>query len=233
MKPNIGLFATVDNERLTSVLNPYIRAVELTGATPIIIPYLEGDEALDALIELCDGFIFTGGVDIDPCHYGEEKMTACGDIHVYRDALELRAFPKIFNTGKPVMGICRGAQLINVALGGTLYQDIPSQLTDFIQHMQTEPKFSYSHDVTVLKDTPLYNLIGKERMHANTFHHQAVKTLGQGLEVMAVADDGIIEAMYMPGERYFRAYQWHPERLFDSDEYHKDIFRELVEAASK
>ncbi len=229
MKPVIGLFVSIDNERTTSVFDAYVRSVELAGGAPMIIPCVEDGETLDALIDICDGFIFTGGVDIDPCHYGEQIIDACGEIHAYRDSLELSAFPKIFNTGKPIMGICRGSQLINVALGGTLYQDIPSQLEGCMQHKQTEPKFSYSHDVTVLKDTPLYSLLGTERIKANTFHHQAIKTLGQGLQVMAKADDGIIEAIYLPGDRYLRAYQWHPERLHAADEYHRAIFRELIE----
>jgi putative glutamine amidotransferase len=131
-------------------------------------------------------------------------------------------------TEKPVLGICRGAQLINIALGGTLYQDLPTELPTEISHRQTEPKFSPAHSVKILADTPLYDLVQKDRMTANSFHHQAVKTLGKGLELMALADDGVVEAFYLPGERYLRAYQWHPERLFAIDSDNRLLFEDFT-----
>ena len=115
--------------------------------------------------------------------------------------------------GQPIMGICRGCQLINVAMDGTLYQDIPSELNTNILHKQTEPKNQPSHSVTIKRGTPLFELIGNDKMTANSFHHQAVKQMGKDLKSMAVADDGIIETLYCESEQYIRAYQWHPERL--------------------
>ena len=134
------------------------------------------------------------------------------------------------NKGKPLLGICRGAQLINVALGGSLYQDIPSEYKTEIAHRQGEEKMEYSHSVTVLENTPLAALVGEGELPANSFHHQAAKRLGNGLLPMAYAADGIVEAMYFPAHTYLRAYQWHPERLCERDEKNKALFSEFITA---
>jgi len=161
---------------------------------------------------------------IDPVYYGESVSDARGPIQPLRDALEFRLFEAVIATEKPILAICRGAQLVNVALGGTLYQDIPSELDTWIAHRQSEAKCSPSHAVSVLSDTPLERLIGTVQMTANSFHHQAVKRLGRDLSVMALAEDGIIEAFFLKGTRYLRAYQWHPERLFEADAQNRMIF---------
>lgn len=226
----IGIFGVVDDEVTTKLQNTYTKAIERVGGAPILLPYVENDESIDAFIGLCDGFLFTGGADIEPCRYGEEKKEKCGDIHRYRDEIEFRAFEKIYPTGKPIMAICRGEQFINVALGGTLYQDIPSEVESDICHRQTEPKSTPSHTVKVIDGTPLKALISNDYISANSFHHQAVKTLGKNLAVMALADDGIIEAIYSTDSRYIRAYQWHPERLIETEESNLALFEDFVKA---
>lgn len=228
MKPIIGIFAEIDEEKKSGVMYPYVSAIEKSGGLPLLIPYVEDEETLDALLALCNGFFFTGGVDIDPHRYGEEIKDTCGELQIHRDDLEFRALKKAMETEKPVLGICRGAQLINIALGGTLYQDLPTELPTEISHRQTEPKFSPAHSVKILADTPLYDLVKKDRMTANSFHHQAVKKLGKGLSLMALADDGVVEAFYQPGERYLRAYQWHPERLFAIDADNRLLFEDFI-----
>ena len=231
MLPVIGLLAEIDDECAARVMRSYAEAIEDNGALPLLLPYIENDEAVDRFIDVCDGFLFTGGVDVEPRKYGEETHPKCGTIRLFRDDLELRVAERVLKTNKPIMGICRGIQLLNVALGGKLYQDIPSEIPSDIQHAQSEPKTSPSHSVNVIEGTPLHALAGKTRMVANSFHHQAISKLGEGLEVMALADDGIIEAAYLPGERYFRAYQWHPERLFEIDEDNRAIFVDFINAA--
>ena len=134
------------------------------------------------------------------------------------------------HTEKPLLGICRGAQLINVAFGGTLIQDLPSEAPSNILHRQTEPKNAHSHYVNVTVGSPLHTLIGCERIRVNSFHHQAVKRLGDGLQITARADDGVIEAFCLCEKRFVRAYQWHPERLYHVDENSKLIFREFISA---
>ena len=230
MKPLIALSVAVDNEATTSAFYTYTKAIELGGGVPLIIPYTESEETKKRLVELCDGFCFTGGVDIHPYYYAEQVKEACGTITDIRDTFELSLFRAALKTQKPIMGICRGAQLINVALGGTLYQDIPTEYETEIAHRQVEEKMEYSHSVTVLENTPLSALVGEGEMRANSFHHQAAKRLGNGLLPMAYAADGIVEAMYFPAHTYLRAYQWHPERLCERDEKNKALFTEFITA---
>jgi putative glutamine amidotransferase len=230
MRPVIGVLAEVDDEAATRVMRSYIHALEASGGAPLLLPYTEDPEVLSRFAEVCDGFCFTGGKDVDPKHYGEERHPGCEAIAPLRDALELVVFAAVYPTGKPILGICRGAQLINVAMGGTLYQDLPTQRPSAIAHRQSQPKTEPSHSVRILAGSPLFEQIGAERMQANSFHHQAIKTPGKGLEIWAVADDGVIEAVGLPGERYLHAYQWHPERLCDGDADNRKIFERFVEA---
>ena len=235
MKPIIGLLGEVDDARASLVNYAYINAVEGSGGVPMLLPYTDNADTMREYIALCDGFIFTGGADIAPERYGEALSPACGSIQKYRDEFELAMFREVYNkTKKPILAICRGIQLVNVALGGTLYQDIPSEIPSEIQHRQLEPKDAPSHSVTVAFDTPLSQIVGGEkRITANSFHHQAIKTLGRGLSVMALADDGIIEAVYADGERYMRAYQWHPERLCNTDINNRRIFDDFIASCKK
>ena len=232
MKPIIAIIAGVDDEIVSQAQPLYISAIERAGGIPIVMPYVWQRETADQIVSLCDGFLFAGGPDVHPKRYGEEIKEACGVIRERRDELELMAFEEIYKTKKPILAICRGSQVVNVALGGTLYQDIPTEIKTDISHRQTEPKSSHSHDVNVTEGTPLHALVGKSRMGANSFHHQCIKALGKGLEVMATADDGIIEAIYST-EQYIMAYQWHPERLVDISEDNKAIFDDFIEACSK
>ena len=203
-----------------------------SGGIPVLFPYVDDGETVEHLVDICDGFFFTGGADIDPKRYGEETRETIGDVQEHRDEFEFNVFQRVIKTSKPILAICRGAQLVNVALGGTLYQDIPSEINTKIAHRQNEPKFSTSHDVKVLVGTPLHKIMQAEQIKANSFHHQAIKTLGKGLEIMAVAEDGIIEAVYLPEREYLRAYQWHPERLFDIDESARAIFYDFIKTCT-
>ena len=230
MKPMIGVTTELDSERYAKLEYPYVKAIEACGGIPLILPYACEEATLERLIELCDGFFFTGGHDIDPARYGETVKETCGARQYHRDDVEFRLFEKVKHTNKPLLGVCRGAQFLNVALGGTLYQDIPSEVVTTVAHRQSEEKFCPSHEVQIVEDTPLYALQGRDRMPANSFHHQAVKTLGGGLNVMAKAADGVIEAVYHTGERYIRAYQWHPERLMDVSRENRAIFVDFIKA---
>ena len=201
----------------------------MSGARAVIVPYASECETA-RIIRECDGFLFTGGADVDPSRYGCEKLPECGTLEPRRDELEFFAIKEIIKTGKPILGICRGMQLINAALGGTLCQDIPSSIITSVPHRQTEEAFSPSHSACVVPDTPLFALIEKENITANSFHHQCVSTLAPTLAPMAYATDGIIEAVYSPSARYIRAYQWHPERLFATDADNRAIFSDFVAA---
>ena len=233
MQPIIGVLGVIDDERAFAINYPYIQAIEQSGGVPILLPYTENEQVLSKYIQMCNGFFFTGGKDIEPIRYGEEQSKDCGIVQKHRDALEFALFERAFATQKAILGVCRGCQVINVALGGTLYQDIPSQYKTTIAHRQTQEKHLPSHSVSVVVDTPLYALINDEtRMQANSFHHQAIKTLGKGLKSMAYADDGIIEGIYHTEHRYLRGYQWHPERLYDSDKNNRLLFDDFIKACS-
>ena len=233
MNPIIGMLASVDDEATTSVLRPYTSAVERAGGVPVLLPYTENAAVIDRFVAMCDGICFTGGVDIAPAYYKEPVSERCGEIQPLRDAMEFAVMSEVLATGKPLLGICRGAQLLNVALGGTLYQDLPSERPSDVAHRQAEDKFEFSHDIVVLPDTPLCSLLGTTRTRGNSFHHQAVKALGRGLRVMAEAEDGVIEAFWSTEHPYLRAYQWHPERLYKKDENSRVLFYDFISACKK
>ncbi len=230
MKPIIGLTGAITDDFFTSIFAPYTKAIEMAGGVPLLLPYTQNADTLDDFAALCDGFLLTGGADIDPTRYGERPLSACGALQQNRDALELALLDRVLKTDKPVLGICRGAQVLNVALGGTLYQDIPTQCPSQLAHNQSEGMFDHSHEVDVLPSTPLFDLLAHSRVVTNSFHHQAVKQPGRGLAVMARADDGVIEALYHTAHPYMRLYQWHPERLCPKDAVHRALFDDFVAA---
>ena len=143
----------------TRVQNPYIYAIEMSGGIPILLPYTRECKTVEHLVDICDGFFFTGGVDIDPKRYGEDARENVRYIQEYRDEFEYRVFQKVIKTSKPIFAICRGDQFVNIAFGGTLYQDIPSKVQTKISHRQNEPEFSPSHGVRIIADTPMHKMM--------------------------------------------------------------------------
>lgn len=233
MLPRIGLTAAVDGERATTLFHHYSYAIEMAGGLPLCLPYVEREEALDAFVAEMDGIFFTGGMDLCPALYGEEKRPACGENQPERDKVELALLRRAIAAKKPILAICRGHQLVNAFFGGTLYQDLPTEYGTAIAHRQSEGILEPSHDILVTAGTPLFDLVGSERITGNSFHHQAVKNLGEGLMPMAYAADGTLEAFYATAYPYLRAYQWHPERLYDRDGINRRIFADFIAAASK
>ena len=228
MKPIIGIVASVNDDLTSSLQRHYISSIEKAGGFPLVIPYTSDERYINDLISISNGIMLTGGADVCPETYNETKKPYCENGCKARDEYELYIFEKALDSFKPILAICRGAQLINVALGGTLYQDIPSEYPNAICHNQGADKFSYSHEVNILDGTPLFDMLNQERIKINSFHHQCIKDMGRLIEPMALADDGIIEAYYMPSYRYLRAYQWHPERLYEIDENNLKIFEDFV-----
>ena len=233
MTPKIGILTAINNEVTVSMLGAYGRVIEKSGGLPLVLPYVEDEKIIDEFIDTCDGFMFTGGADIEPALYGEDKKSTCGENQLYRDKLEMTVFRKIYEKDKPILAICRGEQLSNVALGGTLYQDIPSEYETDILHVRKDDIYAPSHDVFIVEDSPLYNIVKKDVIVGNSYHHQAIKDLSSELEIMARASDGMIEAVWAPKKRYLRGYQWHPERLFDIDGDNKKIIEDFIKESSK
>lgn len=224
----IGILPVVDGARISSIENSYIKAIEASGGATVMLPYTESEESIGAFARMCDGFIFAGGADIDPHRYGEEARENCGELAPLRDAVEFSAFKVILESGKPVMGICRGMQLINVAMGGTLYQDIPSEVGTELSHKQDNPHSEPAHEASLVIGGLAHKVIGKSRINVNSLHHQAVKKLGAGLVATVVADDGIIEGIAGDGEQLVWGFQWHPEKTFEQSDDSKKIFAYFV-----
>ena len=211
--------------RYTRVLTRFAREAGF-DILPVILPITDDERLLELYANEFDGFICTGGDDIDPSIYGEEKHPKCGAIENGRDLCELSLLAKVTALDKPVFGICRGIQIMNVALGGTLWQDIPSQWSEpkgsvhFVRNENNDPR----HKVTV--SGRLRDVLGEDCVLTNSYHHQAVKATGDGLAVCAVSEDGIIEGIEHTGLSFYRAVQWHPE--VDPDDVSRKLFVDFL-----
>ncbi len=183
----------------------YLDALWRAGGLGVMLPYTADPVRLGAYAEMFDGFLFSGGVDIDPARYGETKQVDCVDIDPARDEFEAGLFDAVYPTGKPVLGICRGIQAVNVFLGGTLHQHIEG-------HMQTAAGDVCEQVITVEKGSLLHNICGQDSLRVNSFHHQAVKTPAPALAVDARTPDGCVEALHDPRHPFLLALQFHPER---------------------
>lgn len=230
-KPIIGLTPSVDEERNRCVVQPgYLESVDRAGGLGLMLPLTDRDEDIQQFVELCDGFLFVGGPDIEPWRYGQELLPECGHQNIQRDAMEWKLMEAALAADKPVLGICRGIQVLNAVLGGTLYQDIPSQYETELAHQMTEPPYNrIAHPFRVVEGTPLAESPLPEGV--NSRHHQAILELAPGLEIMAYASDGIIEAVRMPEKKFVWAVQWHPEAYWEEAGMNLELFKKLVEAA--
>ena len=224
--PIIGVTPLWDAERKSVWMLPdYLEGIKAAGGIPIVLPLEMTEADAQRIVETCDGFLFTGGQDVMPELYGKKD----GLLLVTspeRDKLETLLLSKALPSGKAILGICRGLQLINVFLGGTLWQDLPSQHPSEIVHRQGKPYGVPTHKVMLNGD--LRTLLGKDIIEVNTLHHQAAKDLGSDLIPMAIAPDGIIEAFQMVGKRFVWAVQWHPEYMFKTDPDSMSIFSYFV-----
>ena len=213
--PIIGVTPLWDAERKSVWMLPdYLDGIRAAGGLPVVLPIEMSEKDADQIVETCDGFLFTGGQDVAPELY-EEKVAPSIVSSPERDKLETLLLSKALQADKAVLGICRGLQFINVFLGGTLWQDLPSEHPSEIVHRQGKPYDAPTHKVKLNGD--LQTLLGKDIIEVNTLHHQAIKDLGNDLTAMAVAPDGIIEAVKMVGKRFVWAVQWHPEYMFKTN----------------
>lgn len=227
----MGVLPLFDSEKDSYWMLPgYIEGIKEAGGLPIMLTFTEDEGDVRKFVSLCDGFVFTGGQDVEPSLYGEEKKPICGEICKNRDILEEMLFKLAIEEDKPVLGICRGLQFINAATGGTLFQDIEAECSSNVNHRQKPPYDRGTHLVFVEKESPLFKLLGKESLWVNSCHHQGIRDLSPFLSVMAKAPDGIIEAVCMPEKSFVWATQWHPEFLHRRDEDSKKIFKAFIEA---
>lgn len=239
MRPRIAIPADTLTEA-TNVINernapfaprPAIEAIVKSGGVPVILPSVD-PKFVEDYIDLFDGIIFAGGFDVDPTFFGEEPHQKLGATYRKRDLFEIALLKESIKANKAIMGICRGMQIINVGLGGTLYQDLSENSDSFIKHSQNAPGNLPSHHVNVVKDSTLFDLVG-ERPYVNSRHHQALKDIAPSLKVVATADDHVPEAVESVDGDQILAIQWHPENMFKHYEYSQKIFADLIARSKK
>ena len=233
-KPLIGVTPLFDRGRDSYWMLPgYFLALEEAGAVPVMLPLTDNEAALSRLVGTLDGFLIAGGQDVSPALYGEQTKPACAETCPERDAMESVLLRLLWNADKPVFGICRGLQILNAHLGGTLYQDLLSEHPSDVNHRMAAPYDRAEHPVSLLRDAPLYALLGTDAIGVNSCHHQAIKSLAPGLSPMAVSPDGLVEAVYAPEKRFVWAVQWHPEFFYRVDENSRKLFAAFVRAAKE
>ena len=200
------------------------------GGMPVIPTFLNEEQALE-LMERADGLLMTGGADVDPALYGEEKMDCCGTIEYDRDKSDLALLKAALVLKKPVLCICRGCQIASVYFGSTMYQDIPTQAPSELKHSNytfPDVEEETTHNIKVVEGSPLHKLVGELEFGVNSLHHQAVKQPGEKVIPMAWATDGILESWYLDSEdQWLRAYQWHPE-IQNDNSHNEPIIKDFI-----
>lgn len=233
-KPVIALTPYHNIEKDEPYMRPaYMKAIRDAGGIPVILPLEADEEDLRQLLLQADGVLFTGGPDIHPFYFGEETQRFCGNVSMKRDSMELSLLNLSVEMKKPILGICRGIQLLNIGLGGDVYQDLPSQFEEDFPIAHTQP-FGYdipSHTVSVTDGTLLSKITQSGSIRVNSMHHQAVRKVAPGLVASGFAPGGLIEAVEMPGYPFFLGVQWHPEYLWEHDDAARRIFGYFVDAA--
>ena len=229
VKPIIGISSN-QHERVLSISADYVEAITTNGGIPIVIPNLLVEEDVLRIIQLIDGLLLTGGGDIDPTFFGEEPQQELGNISPERDTFEISITQKMLKLNKPILGICRGCQILNIANGGDMYQDIYTQAeNNLLQHTQHAPRSHASHFVRIYEGTKLSEIIKKEKFKVNSFHHQAVRILPKDFQEGAISSDGIIEAIESKSHSFALGVQWHPESMKNNPE-STDIFKAFIQA---
>ncbi len=238
-KPRIGILANIDmgdlkqapGKERAGVFHDYVSAVTLAGGCPLILPIIQDEQAIEAQMSTIDGFMLTGGYDVSPLLFGQEPIFQLSEICPERDEYEIKGVHLAIEMGIPIFAICRGLQLVNVALGGTLYQDIHTQPGTSMQHFQQAKGHVAAHSIEVLPKTLLHTILGKGPIYVNTFHHQAIDELAPGLKVNSRSPDGIIEGIEGTSSHWLLGVQWHPERMAERHKSMLDIFKAFVKAA--
>ena len=229
-KPVIGISPSYSDAKVMAN-ETYLTAVMRAGGVPMVLPVIKDAEMADALISCVDGLLMTGGEDVAPAYYGEDILNETVGINAPRDTTDMLLLAAARKRGLPVLGVCRGEQVANVFYGGSLWQDLPSQVGNEITHRQKEPANVGTHWVYIEKGSHLHSLMKVDSIMVNTFHHQAVKRLADGFTVNARAADGVIEGYEKSG---ILCVQFHPEGFVSKgDDRFMPIFKDFIKKASK
>lgn len=231
MRPVIGLIPLYDDEKESYWMLPgYMKALERYGALPIMLPLTDDMDELNQLFEMCDGLLLTGGHDVGPDVYNAPVSEKCGVSCKLRDRMEEYLLGKALEGDKAVLGICRGIQFMNAYMGGDLYQDLPSEFESNVEHHMCPPYDVKAHDVKVLENTKLADIIGGGIHPVNSYHHQAIKNLAPGVEPMAYSEDGLVEAISAKDKKFIIGIQWHPEFSYEVNEDSVKLVKAFVDA---
>ncbi|MGB9662454.1 MAG: gamma-glutamyl-gamma-aminobutyrate hydrolase family protein [Moorellaceae bacterium] len=230
MAPVIGVTCDGDLEGRRLFLNrAYLEAVSEAGGIPVVLPIGPKRHA-DKYLGMIDGLLLTGGGDVDPGFFGQGPQEGLGRVLPERDEFELYLTRRALQMGKPILALCRGMQVLNVAAGGTLYQDIVKELPGCWQHSQKKPRFCVHHTIETAPGSLMARLFGSTA-RVNSMHHQAVREVGQGLRITAWAGDGVVEALEGTDAFFVVGVQWHPEELIKFYPSQRQVFRSFIEAA--
>jgi len=217
--PIIGISGSIEkDESKQYIIRSYMTSLLDAGAIPVMLSIDMDDEHIALCLNQLDGIMLSGGNDVDPMLFGESPAAGLDMVNPIRDQLEMKLIDVAYQRSMPILAICRGLQTLNVALGGTLYQDLPSQYVApdggrAILHTQTAPSRYASHTITLDEGTPFRDIFGDTVIGVNSFHHQAIKALASKLTICGRAADGVIEAIYDAGKPFVLGVQWHPERM--------------------
>ncbi|MEW5725289.1 MAG: gamma-glutamyl-gamma-aminobutyrate hydrolase family protein [Thermodesulfobacteriota bacterium] len=216
---------------LDLIYRDYPRGIEAAGGAPVLIPTPADHDTAASVLERFDGLLLSGGLDVSPRLYGEAPRPGLGEINYERDLFELDLIRRAVDLGLPILGICRGLQILNVFFGGTLYQDLLSQVEHPLAHQQKAPKHVNTHQVALARESRLFELAGAASFWVNSGHHQAIKELAPGLLAAARSSDGVVEAVEKPDHPFLLAVQWHPEATFSQDPTSQKVFHAFIAAA--
>lgn len=230
-RPIIGITPGIDySENKLYINNGYVEAIRMAGGLPVLLPLTGDVEFLKSIIERFDGILLSGGSDVDAKYWGEANYPYGGEISPLRDEMEIFIAKEAIAANKPIFGICRGCQVMNIALGGTIYQDIYAEQKDKLiyKHSQGAPKWYPIHEVYIEKDTKVYKAHKEEILRVNSFHHQAVKDVAPGFIVSSRCGDGIIESIEHKSCKFAVGVQWHPEVMWEKDVAHLSLFVKFI-----